>query len=388
MAKELTLDLLEELLESQDPKDIRAQYGEALKANPACAAMLQAFEQIDDDLSALKSASQPPDHQTSEARGQAQLIKPDFGQVEIDIPQSPKKGFGLIQWLVPLAAAIIIGFMVIDQGTIDLQTSQEAAKKPLLIKEAAADDSINQALEGEPEPRSSQIESDMELPVTESLPQNSVNRSFSLGTSIEEEPSEDAIEEDEAILEDAPQVAKPSPEKSDRARTASAPMRKKQKALKDVQPEESITELDEQASDSDQIAGLAQDQLQLEANEVQELPGEPKTYLGKKLEEKRERMDDLKKDARTLQLEQWLERYQRAAAMRLGKELDRNVFRLNAKVRWPSRGKSLIPWPSLSLSRDLQNGRYEMRWQDADGNSGLMELTLDEDGYATILRVK
>lgn len=161
-------------------------------------------------------------------------------------------------------------------------------------------------------------------------------------------------------------------------------MRKKEVALSRSQALESPQDMPQ----SDFESRLPDNMIVSSPTEEEETASKAKTYIGKKLEEKRDRMDSLKKDERNYQFEQWLERYHRAAAMKLGKELDRDVFRLNTMVRWPSIGKSLIPWPNLSLASDLQNGRYELRWQDGSGNSGLMELTLDDDGFATILRAK
>lgn len=122
MSNNLNLDRLEELLETQDPAEIRAHYAEALAANPECAAMLDAFEALDDYFATLKAADPVP-----EVTPLTQLPPVDEAVPAPTVvrPMRPKpKRRPIIMRFMPLAAVLVAALLI---GRLVLPEAQEQA---------------------------------------------------------------------------------------------------------------------------------------------------------------------------------------------------------------------------------------------------------------------
>lgn len=382
MAKELNLDLLEKLLEEHEPGEIRAMYGEALENNSACASMLAAFESMDDDLHSLKEeASAPPLRPQRPDMGA--LVRPSFGQQPAPVA-AKKRGF--LQWVVPLAAALFVGFLVV---------LERDANQPL--KEINA----GELAEAAPEAETAVMETADEGVVDEdavSLLKATFEDSVS---SVEELPESVVAESEDIPVAESSEVRRTSIDTLSNfaepySQLPSKPKAKTRAKKVSVQPQEQTLaddpvvtrqEKNDAASPSPTRAAESYDLAgadALEEDSAKEKDG--RSFLGQKLEAKRGRMDSKKKSERQVLLTRWLDKYEKRYKRQLGRDIDRSLFRLNASVRWPSEGKRVIAWPKLEFNRDLQNNIYELRWSDEDGNSGLMELRLDEEGYAIALR--
>ncbi len=106
MSDTLSLDQLEQLLETMTPAEIRARYAEALAANPRCDAMLGHFEQMDEKLAVLADAEPAPP-------------LPDFAAVQAKRTDVEAKVVPLrrrsLRWLVtagPIAAALVVALLI------------------------------------------------------------------------------------------------------------------------------------------------------------------------------------------------------------------------------------------------------------------------------------
>lgn len=108
MSDTLSLDQLEQLLETMAPAEIRARYGAALAANPRCESMLRHFEQIDEQLAALADAESAPP-------------LPDFAALLAERAAAEPKVVPLparrnsLRWLVmagPIAAALVVALLI------------------------------------------------------------------------------------------------------------------------------------------------------------------------------------------------------------------------------------------------------------------------------------
>ena len=93
MAK-LDLDVLEQLLETMEPSEIRARYKRELASLPECGALLDHFESMDGYLSELKASVGPPP--------------------AIRLPKN-NRWTRIMPWALPLAAALVFGVLIITR---------------------------------------------------------------------------------------------------------------------------------------------------------------------------------------------------------------------------------------------------------------------------------
>ncbi|CAM2008277.1 hypothetical protein [Acanthopleuribacter pedis] len=100
MSEPMTLDRLEELLETMEPAEIRRDYAAELAADPRCEAMLEHFEKLDANLEALAELEPAPAIPVPRAEGAV-----------VSLP----KRRPLVRWLTfvaPLAAALVVALMI------------------------------------------------------------------------------------------------------------------------------------------------------------------------------------------------------------------------------------------------------------------------------------
>lgn len=105
MAETLDLDKLEELLETMEPAEIRTRYADALAAHPACNHMLTTFEDMDDDLLALKASVGP----APTARKQEAAHTIPLGAPSAPSPKTPR--YWRLQFALPLAAVVVFALV-------------------------------------------------------------------------------------------------------------------------------------------------------------------------------------------------------------------------------------------------------------------------------------
>lgn len=219
----MTLDRLEELLETMTPVEIRAKYAIALQENEACEAMLVAFEQLDENLQALKIEEPAPGFQP---------------------PKRSKIGlFATVA--LPLAAVVVLG-LLLNTGLLDKQaeavsTEAEVVKRKVMfepvMEEVQLEDRVTQPSEA------SEIDADgsgIQEAETDEKVQPEIGLQTHEPVIVREEtlPSKPQVESTpvESQAEPEPKVSRPI---SPRSRASSSTERKAKKAQPPSQPDHS-----------------------------------------------------------------------------------------------------------------------------------------------------
>ena len=377
MTEKLTMEHLESLLETMEPAQIREQYSADLVKNPQCQQFLQAFEEMDENLSLLKDLDAPPAFAKP-------LDAPIFVQVPKPPPSKQSIYLRLTRFALPLAAILVLGLL---WGYRFLQLNPSNQAMPDMDDMAAAvpvEPSVSQ-------PVTSMDASPAEAPPllergSASTPQ--LSSSFQSETPItESEELTTAFADSEGKdLEEAKKRSEGEPQQADTDRLAETLLFKEADAIAE-NPEPARKKSDLNSGVSDDLAGSSQvvtlplvsagEELDMEGQSLAVAPLERSKIQSFKAEESqglsryKEKSEAGAKSKRkttasvpVTTANNWLDQF--ATAWNLGNRPPQYLFTNGVSVSWSLLGERLEGWQAL-----------EQRWQELLKGGAMGALTFE-----------